>query len=134
MELNKPMVTKRFTFGKNERLCEKKSIGRLFKEGKHFFRYPFKVIVLPLEETTSVPAKVLISVPKRHFKKAVDRNRIKRLIRESYRKHKALLQENGPSEASFLLAFIYTSSELHDYSFIEKKIILALQQISAKEK
>lgn len=134
MELSIPKPAKRFTFKKNERLCEKKSIGRLFKEGKPFFQYPFKIIYLPFNEPVNYPAKVLISVPKRHFKKAVDRNRIKRLVRESYRKHKMILWENSPSHPHFLIAFVYTATQQHDYPFIEKKIILALQQISTKEK
>jgi len=135
MELEVKTVDRKFSFKKAERLCEKKSIGQLFKTGRSFFYYPFKVVFLPLNEQADYPAKILISVPKRNFKKAVDRNRLKRLIREAYRKNKHLLyNEEKEQPLLYLISFIYTATQLLDYQTIEKKIILALQQISTEEK
>ncbi len=135
MELEIKTAGRKYSFKKAERLCEKKSIGQLFKTGRSFFHYPFKVVFLPLNEQANYPAKILISVPKRNFKRAVDRNRLKRLIREAYRKNKHLLYGEGKDQSSvYLISFIYTATQLLDYQTIEKKIILALQQISTEEK
>ena len=122
----------RQTFKKEERLFEKKLIDRLFKEGNNFFQFPFKVIYLRLDEPAVYPAKILISVPKRNFKRAVDRNRIKRLIREAYRKNKFILNTTEQKEEKsklVVIGFIYTARRLVSYIEIEKKIIIALQQL-----
>ena len=95
------------TLTKAERLSSKIIIDKLFSTGKAFNHAPFKVVWLQTTED-SVPAQILISVPKRLFKRAVDRNRLKRLIREGYRKNKHLLydQLNGKK---ILFMFIFTS-------------------------
>jgi len=74
------------TFKKGERLSSEKSIATLFAEGDSFFQYPFKVVYKKEQSTYPFSVQLLISVSKRNFKKAVDRNKIKRLIREAYRK------------------------------------------------
>jgi ribonuclease P protein component len=72
----------------------------------------------------------LVSVSKRNFKKAVDRNRIKRLIREAYRQNKSILGSNLASQPeSLLLGFIYTAKTIMEYKEIERKIILILQRL-----
>lgn len=123
------------TFAKKERLYEKKLIDSLFKNGKSFFVFPFKVFYLSVETTVYSASKVLISVPKRNFKKAVDRNRIKRLIREAYRRNKDLLSpltnEQGCGQ-SLIIGLIYTAKAEMDYGDVEKKIILILQQLLEK--
>lgn len=116
------------TFCKEERLSEEKLIDQLFKEGKSFFQFPFKVVFLPMEDAVPYHAKILISVPKRNFKKAVDRNHIKRLIREAYRKNKFIL-DKGNKDQLYLIGFIYTTARQLTYQEIEKKIILVLQQL-----
>ncbi len=73
----------KFTFKKSERLSSKKDIQELFNNGSSFYLYPFKVITLPAD--TSKLHQVLFSVPKRLFKRAVDRNLLKRRMREAYR-------------------------------------------------
>ncbi len=121
------------TFAKEERMHEKKLIDQLFKNGKSFFVFPFKVLYMPL--TTDVPLlpKVLISVPKRNFKRAVDRNRIKRLIREAYRRNKPVLSGQGEDcRHQLLIGLIYTAKVHMDYVEIERKIILILQQLLEK--
>ncbi len=118
-------------FGKEERLHSKKLIGRLFKEGKSFFNYPFKVVYLETEPNNTAPVTVLISVSRKKFKRAVDRNRIKRLIREAYRKNKHILYESEKLnfQKSLLIGLIYTGKTIMPYSEIEKKIILILRHL-----
>lgn len=123
-------------FKKEERLHEKKLIELLFKEGKSFFKFPFKVFYLRLEEAESYPAKVLISVSKHNFKHAVDRNHIKRLIREAYRKNKYLLcpeqiGENCPK--TWVVGLVYTGNTISEYKEVEKKIILILHELLKNE-
>lgn len=125
------------TFKKEERLHEKKLIGTLFKEGKSFYKFPFKVVYFKLEEAQAYPAKVLISVSKHNFKRAVDRNRIKRLIREAYRKNKhLLLGENSDSEVprtTWVIGLIHRGNVIPEYEEVEKKIILILQELVKNE-
>jgi len=121
---------KRFTFSKDERLHSKVLIEDLFANGKSFFNYPFKVIVTHTLSEKLPGVKVLISVSKRNFKKAVDRNQIKRLIREAYRKNKFLLTESANEKMLIIhIAFIYTAKSILSYQEIERKIILILQTI-----
>lgn len=85
-----------FPFPKHKRLCSKKLIERLFSEGSSFFAHPIKMVWLdiPMEEKLWHPdnVQILISVPKKLFKRAVDRNVIKRRIRESFRLHQTQIQ------------------------------------------
>ena len=80
-----------FTFHKAERLSHRKQIDNLFNEGLSFNLPSFKVFYLTEDSRTDVPVKVLMTVSKRKFKRAVDRNRIRRLMREAYRLHKHIL-------------------------------------------
>ncbi len=82
-----------FTFKKIERLCGKKDIELLYNGGSHKTRFPLKLYWRLSTFESPFPARVIISVPKRSFKKAVDRNRIKRQLREVYRLNKHLLYE-----------------------------------------
>ena len=75
-------VLMKFTLGKEERLKSRKLIGRLYTEGETIKKFPLRMVYLQTEHTSNYPAQVGVSVPKRLFKKAVDRNRIKRLLRE----------------------------------------------------
>lgn len=125
----------RQTFIKSERLHEKKLIQKLFDEGESFYKYPFKVFYLNVKNKDAVKAKVLVSVSKRLFKKAVERNRIKRIIREAYRKNKYLLSDNKFNENGqiLLIGFIYTGKKLPEYQETEEKIILILQELVKHE-
>ncbi len=114
----------RYTLKKAERLSSKKDIQELFNNGSSFYLYPLKVITLPTTEATA--HQVLFSVPKRNFKRAVDRNLLKRRMREAYRLHKHLL----PTEPQVLnIAYIYTSKDLLDYASIAKPIEQSLIRI-----
>lgn len=123
----------RQTFGKKEKLCSKSAIDKLFNEGSSFFISPIKVLMLCSPSQVDEPVKVLITVPKKYLRNAVDRNRIKRLIRESYRKHKSLLANWKKADTEVALAFIYTSKKLISYKETESTIERILQRILQQE-
>ena len=116
------------SFKKEERLCNIKLIEKLFKDGSSFLVYPFRIIWLSEHLVSDFPAQVLISVPKRKFKRAVDRNLIKRRIREVYRLHKS--QEIYPflndHSDKILLGINFIGNEIADYPFLEKKFKAAM--------
>lgn len=115
-----------FSFPKAEKLCKLKSIQRLFSEGKSVQSFPLKMIYMPMQHSESVQFQLLISVPKRSFKKATDRNRIKRLIRESYRLQKHFLQKHTTEQ--YALAFIFTGKEMPDYELVSKKVMRCFEK------
>ncbi len=118
------------TFKKEERLCNKKTIESLFKKGKASFAYPFNVKWTNNQSDNKFPAQILIIVPKRNFKKAVDRNRLKRIIREAYRKNKSILYQTLVfKNVNIAFALIYTEKEILKYKLIEDKIIITLQRL-----
>src|SRR5688572_29247141 len=109
------------SFSKAERLCSKKLITQLFSKGSAFNLYPLRFVFLKAETPVPDFPQVLISVSKKYFKRAVDRNRLKRQISEVYRLHKAsLLSENGQFFA--VLGIIYIGKETVAYNVIEKKL------------
>jgi ribonuclease P protein component len=118
------------TFKKEERLSEKKIIKELFEKGFSFYLSPFKVVWRNTPVEGRYPAKVMITVSSRNFRNAVDRNRIRRIVREVYRKNKQILYESI-TESSMRLAFvlIYTGKNIIQYSEAEAKIILILQRL-----
>ncbi len=129
-------MKKKYSFPKSEKLTEKKSIDAIFKTKKMVFKFPFKILYLGKENVK--PPKTLISVPKRSFKKAVDRNLLKRRIREGYRLHKYILQisqkeENQKEEKHIFvcesLAFMYIAKEILPSEKIHEKIIFLLNEI-----
>jgi len=116
---------KTFGFPKAERLTGKKKIEELFADGSSFFLHPFLVKYLPAQEG---PHKILITVSKKKFKRAVDRNRIRRLIREAYRLHKHVLYHQPGM--FFHVGFIYQDNSILPYAEIEQKVIILLNRLS----
>jgi ribonuclease P protein component len=94
------------TLGKKERLKSRKLIGRLFEEVTSIKNFPFRLVYLSTEITSVFSVKASFSVPKRNFKKAVDRNRIKRLIREAYRLEKKNVFKGSNFHCAFMITFI----------------------------
>ncbi|MEO8086255.1 MAG: ribonuclease P protein component [Bacteroidota bacterium] len=123
------MTASRHTFTKDERLSSRKLIEKIIAEGKSIHVSPFRLSWAVTEIKTSFPAQLAIAVPKRFFKRAVDRNRIKRLVREVYRKNKSgfytLLQSK---EKQCALLLVYNGRKVPDYDEVEKKILLTLQK------
>jgi ribonuclease P protein component len=121
----------RQTFRKAERLSSKKIINKLFEKGsaetKSVFAYPFRVVFMfDTNEHQPLPA-IVVSVPKRSFKKAVDRNLLKRRIKEAYRIHKPILiQDDKPIAIPTSIAFLFVAKEILPYSIIEQKMKLML--------
>ncbi len=107
-----------FSLPKIERLSKKKSIQELFNKGSSFYLYPFKVIYLP-GSTAQSANQVIFSVSKRNFKKAVDRNYFKRVLRECYRLNKDQLIQVLDKKYCFM--FFYQTNEKLPYSEIEEK-------------
>lgn len=108
-------------FGKTYKLCSRKVIAELFKEGKQLRSYPFSVHYQIRTLAEKIPFQVVISAPKRNFKRAHDRNFVKRLMRETLRKNKSELEQTLLAQNQQLALFIlYNQRELPDYSSIEK--------------
>ena len=103
------------SYSKKEKLKSKKLIEKLFAEGRAVSVFPLRLIYLKEGETN----KVAVSVSKRNFKKAVDRNRIKRLLREAYRHNKNMLIDNNVD--GYALMILYISKDIPDYNLLNSK-------------
>lgn len=122
-----------YSLGKQDRLKSRKAIDRLFKQGSSFSVFPFRVIFI-LDNAGSKEVKTGLkagfSVGAKHFKKAVDRNRIKRLMREAYRLQKTeLAAEVGSGKSLLEVFFIYTGNELPDYKTVFEKMGKAIKRL-----
>ena len=123
------MAQPRFTWKKAEKLKSRKQIDRVFKEGRNFSVYPFRVFYL-LSQTPAAPIQAGFGAASRQFKKAVDRNRIKRLSREAWRLQKQPLIDHFHAKGlSLAVFFVYTGKELPDYRLVSGKIDVALQKL-----
>lgn len=118
--------------GKNEKLKSKKLIEQLFLKGNQVKKFPLKLVYLPLDSPEDTTCKSAFSVPKKLVKTAVGRNRIKRLMRESFRKNKYLVESSDGSKFAFM--FIYLSREKISNEQMTKTMILLLEKFNEKEK
>ena len=123
-----------YSFPKKERISSKKIIDALFSKGASFYIYPYMVKYLPDHEEDSDCHKVLISVSKKRFKRAVDRNRIKRLIKEGYRLQKPHHLSTSTQGKYWLIAYIYVGKKIHSFDLIEKKLIESFHRLAASDK
>ena len=126
-----------FTFRKEERLVGKSLIDRLFKggESRSMSSYPVRVVYsLTERHADGIPVKVMVSVPKRYFKHAVDRNRVKRQLREAYRHHKASLWQamEAHPDQSLAVVFIWLDAYHRPSSEVEQRVTGLIRRISEK--
>jgi len=117
------------TLLKSERLYKKKDINALFEGGNlSFAAYPFRAVFRSTERD-DVPARILVSIPKHRLRHAVDRNRMKRLVREAYRNNKGILCEATNSlDCTVNIAFICISDKVSTYREVQKSVCKLLQR------
>ena len=127
-------MTAKQDFPKYERLCKENDIQALFSKGKGFSVYPYRIVTLfRRDENRPVTVRVLVSVSKKRFHHAFKRNRVKRLVREAWRKNKAPLYEICRRDnISVDVALVYTATVIHSYDEILDKTRKAVQEIIRK--
>ena len=108
-----------FTYPNHQKLKSKTTIDALFSEGKSVSKYPLRLVYVENTEPNAEVIKMGVSVSKKYFKKAVDRNYFKRLLRETYRLNKAILLENNEKKYAFM--FFYQTKDRLSYEEIELK-------------
>ena len=121
------------TFSKRERIVSRKLIERLFSKGSSHSTSVFPVRIVYIEkkrEEGEEPVQILVSVSKRHFKRAVKRNRVKRQIREAYRHHKQILAEKVSQDMALAIAFIWLADELHDSQQVNRSVKRLLEKVA----
>lgn len=119
-----------FTYPQQEKLKSKKLIEKLFTEGKSVSAYPLRMVYLSTSFNEDVLAKTGVSVSKRNFKKAPDRNRIKRLLREAYRLNKAEYFNNLTTPYAFMI--LYIGKEKPTFVQVESKMKQVFEKFSNK--
>ena len=123
----------RNTFRTEEKLKKKNLITELFASGKSSSVFPLKMIYLQNDHDSPYKIQAGVSVSKRNFKKAVDRNRIKRLMRESYRKNKYLIYNNEDTKKHIIM-FIYQGKSEVSYELLEEKMKELIEKFLQKQK
>jgi len=122
------LINLKASLNKSERLKRRNLLEAVFKKGKAKTFHPFRVIYFAHDEPISCPLQVCVSVPKRKFAKATDRNRIKRQIREIYRVRKnPLLVKLTDGEQQISLVLIFIAKEGQDFPYMERKMDLAIK-------
>jgi len=122
-----------FSFSRHEKLKSRTVIDQLFSEGKSISKFPVKLFYIPLDEAqsdrlkTASLSQATFAVPKRNFKSAVTRNRIKRQMREAYRLHKHMLSDHNGK--NFALLFLYISKDKSQYAQIDSSIAALLKRL-----
>lgn len=119
-----------YSFPKKEHLCGEIRVARLFAEGKAFIAYPLRIVYRFTNEISDARVRVVVGVPKKRFKHAVDRNRLKRQIKEAYRLNKQELTDILIARNQYLEVGInYISDDKLDYATIDAKMKSALHRI-----
>ena len=117
-----------YTFRRRERLKSEIQIKELFSKGSSFNLYPFRVIHRVFS-TENSDHKVLFSVPARNFKKAVDRNKLKRRAREAYRLHKGTLNK----KPALILGFVYSAKKIEPFSAIQTSVVQIIDKLNGSD-
>jgi len=123
-------MEQRFTFSKQEKLSGETAVNELFLKGASFIVYPIRVVWTASQADDSSSLQVLMSVPKKKLKHAVDRNRVKRLLREAYRLNKnSLTAVTTEQNLQVRMAFVWIPAEVFYFSKVEKKVFDALEKM-----
>lgn len=122
------------TLGKLERLKSRKLIEKLYAEGNSVKAFPLRMMYLQTAHTSNFPAQVGVSVAKRNFKKAPDRNRLKRLMRETYRLQKEIVYDNLTDPYVFMISYIGREEHPYDELLIKMNKLLNLFILETKKK
>jgi len=121
-----------YSYNSKEKLKSRKLLDQLFTQGRSFSVFPVKVFFMPLPEQADHAIKAGVGVSARSFRKAVDRNRIKRLLRECYRLNKlSLLATVAAKQKHVAVFFLYIGKELPDYNFLSEKMQIALTKLES---
>jgi ribonuclease P protein component len=127
------MLNQRYTFTKNERLCLKKQIDRLFSDGRWLRSNHLRFLYLEVGDDLPSHVQVMFTAPKKIHRTAVARNILKRRMRESYRLHKSLIYETlGTVNKKLIVAFVYNSDVIVDFKTINGEIQHLLAQLSSR--
>ena len=121
-----------FTYPKKEKLKSKTTIVLLFSEGNSVSKFPLRLVYVENKEENAELMKMGVSVSKKYFKKAVDRNYFKRVLRETYRLNKHILIDNIEKPYAFM--FFYQTKERLSYKEIEEKTIQLFQKFNESQK
>jgi len=124
----------KFGFRPSERLKSRRLIQALFKQGHSFSKYPIRLVYLPVTDPPlPSPVQCTVSVPKRRFRRAVHRNRIRRQVREAWRLHKSTLyQKLEGQEASYAFMLLYVGKEAMPYTDIERSMQRVIKTFCAR--
>ena len=123
----------RETFRKDERLKKKNLISELFASGRSATVFPIKMIYLEYDHLSPFKIQAGVSVSKRNFKNAVQRNRIKRLMREAYRKNKSLIYNDADTK-KYIIMFIYQAKEEISFELMDRKMNQLIRKFLTKQK
>jgi len=123
---------KQFGFSKQERICKRNDFHELLSDGQSIYCYPFRCVYL-WRDSSSFSVRVAVSVSRRRFKHAVDRNKVKRLVRESYRLEKhQLYQHYADCNQSLDIIIIYTDTKILSFSLFRKSFIKLINKLIKK--
>lgn len=125
------MENRPLTYPKNEKLKSRTTIDLMFTEGKSVSKYPLRLVYVPLDNIEDVPLKMGVSVSKKHFKKAHDRNYYKRVLRETYRHHKHIIINRLDKPYAFM--FFYQTKDRLSFEEINTKTIQLFEKFAAQE-
>lgn len=125
------MEQRRYTYPKSEKLKSRNIIEKMFAEGKTVSKYPLRLVYVPLQDDTEGILKIGVSVSKRNFKKAVDRNYYKRLLREAYRLNKHIITEKLQQPTAFM--FFYQTKDRLTFEEVNEKAIQLFEKFLKQE-
>lgn len=130
------LANRSYGLTKDERICSRRLVEKLFggSGSRTMSAYPLRLVYMTVEKQCGAQAQILVSVPKKHFKHAVDRNRVKRQLREAYRHNKHILLDvlGGRPDTALALAFVWQAKVFLETDEVAKKMIVLLTRVAEK--